>query len=201
MIRVKLTRKQKKILDFIEDFTERNGYGPTLQEIADYMGLSAVSGIHKYLKILESKGFIKRDVKKARAIEVIKEASSFPEIPIMGYITAGEPVEEFEVKEYMQVPPEFISGGEYFILKVKGSSMIDAYIVEGDFVVVRKQESAENGQMVVALIDNRETTLKKFYRKNGKIILKPENSAMEPMVFEPERVKIQGVVVGVLRKY
>lgn len=201
MTKGKLTKKQKEILDFIDDFIRKKGYSPTLQEIADYMGLNAVSGIHKYLRKLEEKGFITKDLKRARSIEIIKEESYFPELPIMGYITAGEPLEEFEVKEYMQVPPEFISNGEYFILKVKGNSMVDACILDGDFVIVRKQEVAENGQTVVALIDNRETTLKKFYKKNGKVILKPENATMKPMIFESKRVKIQGIVVGVLRKY
>jgi len=172
-----------------------------MEEIKEYMGVRAVSGIHKHLKALEEKGFIRKLPNRARSLEIIEEPSTLPLIPLKGYITAGKPLEEVEMNEYMQVPPEFISTGEYFILKVKGDSMIEAYIKDGDFIVVRKQETAENGQMVVALIDNVETTLKKFYKKNGEIILKPENPNLKPLHFSPDRVKIQGIVVGVLRKY
>ncbi len=172
-----------------------------MEEIKEYMGVRAVSGIHKHIKALEENGFIKKLPHRARSLEIIKESPTFPLIPLKGYITAGKPLEEVEMNEYMQVPPEFISTGEYFILKVRGDSMIEAYIKDGDFIVVRKQETAENGQMVVALIDNVETTLKKFYKKNGEIILKPENPNLKPLHFSPDRVKIQGIVVGVLRKY
>ncbi len=205
---VTIYKKQKQILDFISQYIQVNGYSPTLQEIADAMGLSSLATVHEHLQALERKNIIKRYDGAVRGIEVIDNSVnaslSAIELPLVGYIAAGEPIEAIENEiTTVMVSPDMVSKSKRcFVLQVKGSSMIDEGIMDGDYVVLKQQETAENGQIVVALIDEGFATLKKFYKeKSGKIRLQPANDEMEPIIVEANQVKIQGVVTGIVRRY
>lgn len=205
---VTLYKKQKQILDFISQYIQINGYSPTLQEIADSMGLSSLATVHEHLQALERKNIIKRYEGAVRGIEIVDNSVnanlSAIELPLIGYIAAGEPIEAIENDlTTVLVSSDMVSKSKRcFVLQVKGSSMIDEGIMDGDYVVLKQQETAENGQIVVALIDEGFATLKKFYReKNGKIRLQPANEEMDPIIVESNQVKIQGVVTGIVRRY
>ena len=205
---VTLYKKQKQILDFISQYIQINGYSPTLQEIADSMGLSSLATVHEHLQALERKNIIKRYDGAVRGIEIVDSSVnanlSAVELPLIGYIAAGEPIEAIENDlTTVLVSSDMVSKSKRcFVLQVKGSSMIDEGIMDGDYVVLKQQETAENGQIVVALIDEGFATLKKFYReKNGKIRLQPANEEMDPIIVESDQVKIQGVVTGIVRRY
>jgi len=205
---VTLYKKQKQILDFISQYIQVNGYSPTLQEIADAMGLSSLSTVHEHLQALERKNIIKRYEGAVRGIEVVDNSVNADltaiELPLVGYIAAGEPIEAIENDlASVMVSPDMVSKSKRcFVLQVKGSSMIDEGIMDGDYVVLKQQETAENGQIVVALIDEGFATLKKFYKESGgKIRLQPANEEMEPIIVEANQVKIQGVVTGIVRRY
>ena len=205
---VTLYKKQKQILDFISQYIQVNGYSPTLQEIADAMGLSSLSTVHEHLQALERKNIIKRYEGAVRGIEVVDNSVNADltaiELPLVGYIAAGEPIEAIENDlASVMVSPDMVSKSKRcFVLQVKGSSMIDEGIMDGDYVVLKQQETAENGQIVVALIDEGFATLKKFYKESGgKIRLQPANEEMEPIIVESNQVKIQGVVTGIVRRY
>jgi len=205
---VTLYKKQKQILDFISQYIQINSYSPTLQEIADSMGLSSLATVHEHLQALERKNIIKRYDGAVRGIEIVDRSVnanlSAVELPLIGYIAAGEPIEAIENDlTTVLVSSDMVSKSKRcFVLQVKGSSMIDEGIMDGDYVVLKQQETAENGQIVVALIDEGFATLKKFYReKNGKIRLQPANEKMDPIIVESTQVKIQGVVTGIVRRY
>lgn len=205
---VTLYKKQKQILDFISQYIQINGYSPTLQEIADSMGLSSLATVHEHLQALERKNIIKRYDGAVRGIEIVDSSVnanlSAVELPLIGYIAAGEPIEAIENDlTTVLVSSDMVSKSKRcFVLQVKGSSMIDEGIMDGDYVVLKQQETAENGQIVVALIDEGFATLKKFYReKSGKIRLQPANEEMDPIIVESDQVKIQGVVTGIVRRY
>ncbi|HNU76137.1 MAG TPA: transcriptional repressor LexA [bacterium] len=205
---VTIYKKQKQILDFISQYIQVNGYSPTLQEIADAMGLSSLATVHEHLQALEKKNIIKRYDGAVRGIEVVDNSVnaslSAIELPLIGYIAAGEPIEAIENEiTTVMVSPDMVSKSKRcFVLQVKGSSMIDEGIMDGDYVVLKQQETAENGQIVVALIDEGFATLKKFYKeKDDKIRLQPANDEMEPIIVEANQVKIQGVVTGIVRRY
>jgi len=205
---VTIYKKQKQILDFISQYIQINGYSPTLQEIADAMGLSSLATVHEHLQALERKNIIKRYDGAVRGIEVVDNTVnanlSAIELPLIGYIAAGEPIEAIENDlSTVMVSPDMVSKSKRcFVLQVRGSSMIDEGIMDGDYVVLKQQETAENGQIVVALIDEGFATLKKFYKeKDGKIRLQPANEEMEPIIVEANQVKIQGVVTGIVRRY
>jgi len=205
---VTLYKKQKQILDFISQYIQLNGYSPTLQEIADSMNLSSLATVHEHLQALERKNIIKRYEGAVRGIEVVDNSVNANltavELPLIGYIAAGEPIEAIENDmATVMVSSDMVSKSKRcFVLQVKGSSMIDEGIMDGDYVVLKQQEIAENGQIVVALIDEGFATLKKFYKeKGGKIRLQPANEDMDPIIVDSNQVKIQGVVTGIVRRY
>jgi repressor LexA len=199
---VDLTKRQKEIFDFIRSYASKTGYPPTVREIGKAVGLHSSSTVHAHLANLEKVGLLRRDPTKPRAIELLvgkaKRAVQASSVPVVGQVAAGEPVlAEENIEEYLELPS--IVGGDEgdFILQVKGDSMKDAGILDGDYVVVQQAESARNGEIVVALIDD-EATVKRFFRENGRIRLQPENSALEP-IYAPH-VQILGKVVGVFRE-
>ena len=205
---VTLYKKQKQILDFLSQYIQTNGYSPTLQEIADAMGLSSLATVHEHLQALERKSVIKRYNGAVRGIEIVDQNVnsnlSAIELPLIGYISAGEPIEAIEEKiNTVMVSPDMVSKSKRcFVLKVKGASMIDEHIEDGDYVVLKQQETANDGDKVVALIDNEFATLKIFYKeKGGKIRLQPANDKMDPIIVDSNQVTIQGVVTGIIRRY
>ena len=206
-----LTKRQKEVLDFIRSFITDREYSPSLEEIADGLGLSSVATVHKHLTHLKRKGFIRHEPNRKRSIEVGEAAREweFPdtspmlELPLLGTIAAGEPIEAVENRESIPVPAELVrnKGRRMFVLRVKGNSMIDDHIMHGDYVIAVEGHSADNGQTVVALLDNENATLKKFYRDGDSIRLQPANEALEPIVVKDRDIRIQGVVVGLMRRY
>lgn len=199
-----ISKRQQEILDFIKTQIKTTGYPPSVREIGKAVGLKSSSTVHNHLKQLEEKGLLKRDPIKTRAIipidneptELLTESIS---LPVVGNVAAGSPIlAEQNIEEYLPVPENFVGSGTHFILKVKGESMIEAGIMDGDYLIVRQQASANNGEIVVAIVDD-EATVKRFYKKNGYIELRPENSAMEPMIYDD--VQIAGKVTGLLRRF
>jgi len=205
---VTLYKKQKQILEFISQYIQSEGHSPTLQEIADAMGLSSLATVHEHLKTLEGKGVIKRYDGTVRGIEILDnrfetEINSIT-LPLVGYIAAGEPIEAIENSmERIAVAADMVNKSRRcYVLQVKGDSMIDEKIFDGDYVVIQQQDSAENGEIVVALIDSEFATLKTiFFEDNGLIRLQPANKKMDPIYIEPDRLTIQGKVTGVIRRY
>jgi len=200
-----LTKRQKEILDHIESFIGKNGYAPSFEEIADAFGYSSLATVHEHLSNLERKGYIRKAYNESRSIELIGAAfgSKVVELPLLGAVAAGLPIEAIEQQETLSVPPDMVqSGKENFVLRVEGESMIDEQIRDGDYIVVCSQETAEDGQMVVALVGGDSATVKKMYREpDGRIRLQPANPSMAPIIEDASNVQIQGVVVGVIRKY
>ncbi len=201
----KLTSRQKAILDYINEQVRTKNYPPSVREICKEMSLSSSSTVHSHLRALERKGFIKRDPTKPRAIEILHPASRSGSrkksrlVPLVGQVTAGAPVlAEENIEDYIVLPEEMVGNGDtVFMLRVKGDSMKEAGILEGDMVLVRQQPSAENGEIVVALLDE-EATVKRFYREEGLIRLQPENPDYDPIEAESE-VLVLGKVIGLLR--
>jgi repressor LexA len=196
-----LTKKQKDILEFIRTQIHAHGYAPTLREIGEHFGLSSVATVHKHLKALEEKGELKREEGRARQVE-IRPPLTTPhrwEVPLLGLVAAGSPIEALEQPDSISLPEDMLGRGETFVLQVKGDSMIEDHILDGDRIVVEKRTTAENGEIVVALIGN-EATVKRLYREPGRVRLQPANSSMQPIYVQNENLKIQGVVTGVLRR-
>ena len=192
-----LTRKQRELLDCVSKLLEERGHYPTLKEIAECMGIKSVSTVHEHIKKLNEKGI---DVFSASAR--CEPETKTVSIPLFGYVTAGEPVTVYQFEENVEVPASIVTTPmKTYALKVRGDSMIDEHICDGDIVIVEKRETAYNGDIVIALIDGHETTVKKFRKRGRKVDLIPANREMETMVFDEDRVKIQGVVIGVVRKY
>lgn len=199
-----LTRRQKQMLDCIAEFIETNGYSPTLQELGAKMGLSSPATVHKHLQNLEAKGLIKRNWNHSRSLELTsqQDGGGAVTLPLMGVVAAGAPIEAIENPEFIGVPPEFVGSKESFALRVRGESMIEDGIHDGDVIIVESRATAERGQTVIALVDGSDATVKRFYPEDdGQVRLQPANASMEPMIFPAEAVKIQGVVIGLLRKY
>ncbi len=199
-----LTRRQKELLDFLDRFIEKKGYAPTIEEMAEHFGLHSLATVHKHLTNLQKKGLVKRDSNRSRALELVPTTVkvSAVELPLLGRVAAGSPIEAITSTETIFVPEDMVGKRETYVLQVKGDSMIDEQIRDGDFVVVEDRKTADNGEMVIALLRGTDVTLKKFYRDpGGKIRLQPANAAMQPIFAEPDQVQIQGVVVGVMRKY
>lgn len=196
-----LTKRQKQIIDFIQEFTEENGYAPSYREIGDHFGLSSTATVAEHVQSLQNKGYLKMDPNEARSIEIIddeKAAAIF--LSLAGLITAGQPIEAVENKERIAIPVDFVKDeGKSYVLKVKGDSMIEEGIYDGDYVVVEENPSPRNGQVVVALLDNAYATLKKFYKEANRIRLQPANSTMKPIY--AKNVLVQGIVRAVIRKY
>ena len=189
-----LTPKQKKVLDFISSFLDKNDYSPSLEEIAKHFKLRSISTVHHQVDALEKKGYLNKVEFKQRSIEPVVNET---EIPLLGYIAAGEPIEAISNPEPIKVPQSMLpKSGLHYALKVKGNSMIDEDIYDGDTVIIRRQETAENGQKVVALINGNEATLKKIYKEKNGYILQPANSSMKPIFVK--QLMVQGRVIGVL---
>jgi len=198
-----LTKRQREILDYLNDFIQQHGYAPSLEEIGRRFGLSSLATVHKHLTNLQDKGFIKRAWNRSRSVEVVPTRSGGRalELPLLGYVAAGAPIEAVAGTETIAVPEDLVGKRDTYVLRVRGDSMIDEQIRDGDFVIVEDRKTAENGEMVIALVGGVEVTLKKFYRDNGRIRLQPANPAMQPLLVAPDQLQIQGVVVGVMRKY
>jgi repressor LexA len=227
-----LTRRQKQVLDFLVDFINRRGYSPSFEEIGKSLKLSSLATVHKHIGTLEKKGFIRRRYNQSRSIDVIAlpgpvpfgktplpgksrrrtgervlqiatvEPSSALEFPLLGRIAAGRPVEAFPTNETFSLGDFANRNGRIYVLKVKGDSMVDDHICDGDYILVERTSEATNGEIVVALIDEAEATLKRFFREtNEKVRLQPANSQMDPMIVSADQVRVQGRVIGVLRKY
>ena len=195
--------KQSEIYNFIKDQVQSKGYPPSVREICEAVGLKSTSTVHGHLERLEKKGYIRRDPTKPRAIELLKDSvmrKELIDIPIIGKITAGIPILAVEnVEDTFTIPLNFTkTNNELFMLKVSGSSMIEAGILNGDLAIIEKINSAKNGDIVVALIDN-EATIKRFFKEKGHIRLQPENSTMSPIILD--ECSILGVLVGIYRKY
>jgi repressor LexA len=204
-----LTPRQRQVLEFIDAEVRHRGYPPSVREIGEAVGLSSSSTVHAHLGALQDKGYLRRDPTKPRAIEVSFEPSSgavserrpVRHVPLVGDVAAGTGVLAAEnIEESLPLPEDFTGDGTLFMLRVRGESMIDAGILDGDFVVVRQQETADNGDIVVAGIPGEEATVKTFLKKGGQITLRPANPTLEDMVFDPSEVSIYGKVVTVLRR-
>ncbi len=198
-----LTKRQKQILSFIDDSIRKNGYAPSLHEISEHFKLHSISTIHKHLVHLEERGLIKRRSNRARAMEVvpIEKKPEARDVPLQGLVAAGEPIEAVRGNELLAVPEDMIGRRDVYLLKVRGESMVDEQVRDGDYVVVERRTDPRNGEMVVALLDGESATLKKFYREEQQIRLQPASPTMKPILVPQDRVVIQGVVVGLLRKY
>jgi adenine-specific DNA-methyltransferase len=195
-----ITKRQKQVLDFIKSFTDKKGYAPSLEEVKKYLRLSSVSTAHHHILRLEKEGFIRREKNEPRAIEIKEEKEKLIKVPLVGTIAAGEPIEAIENPDAIKVPKSQLSkSGEHYALRVQGNSMIDEGIFDGDIVVIRKQPTAENGETVVALVNDNEVTLKKIYREKGGFRLQPANSAIKP-IFTKELV-VQGKVISIIRNF
>src|SRR5262249_32220450 len=194
-----LTERQREIYDFIREKIEKRGYGPTVREIGQGFDIRSPNGVMCHLKALEKKGLIKREGFSARAIQLVDHRPPSRPLPMLGLVAAGSPTAAVEQKERLEFG-ELFGGPNQYALRVRGQSMIDDHIEDGDYVIIRKQETAENGQRVVAMIDD-EVTLKRYYRKRDQIRLEPANSAMAPIIVNSSSdAKILGVLVGVVRK-
>lgn len=200
-----ISKRQSDILAFIKTEVNKKGYPPSVREIGEAVGLASSSTVHGHLARLEKKGLIRRDPTKPRAIEVLEldETTNVPKgkaahIPVIGKVTAGQPITAVEnIEEYLPLPERLVSGDDVFILNVEGDSMIDAGIYDGDMVIVKQQPNAENGDIIVAMTDDDEATVKRFYKEKQHIRLQPENPTMEPIILHD--VTILGKVIGVYR--
>lgn len=216
-----LTKKQRELLLFINKRMNEEGVAPSFEEMKEALGLKSKSGIHRLISALVERGFIERLPHRARALEIKKlpddfeqtannnnmrlhdsEASAYESIPLYGSIAAGTPIEAIRNEvSHIDLPPSLLSSGEHYALEVKGDSMINAGIHDQDIVVIKRADTAENGTIVVALIDGEEVTLKRIRQSGNKIILEPENDAHEPRVLDPERVQVQGKLASLIRQY
>ena len=198
-----LTKRQREILDYLDEFIQQHGYAPSLEEIGRRFSLSSLATVHKHLTNLQDKGFIRRAWNRSRSVELVPVhvGSRSLELPLMGYVAAGEPIEAITSTETIAVPEHFIGKRDTYVLRVKGDSMIDEQIRDGDYVIVEDRKTAQNGEMVIALLNGTEVTLKSLYRNGTTIQLQPANPAMQPIIVKEDALQIQGVVVGVMRKY
>ena len=200
-----LTKRQREILSYLETYTADNGYAPSFEEIAAQFNYNSLATVHEHLSNLERKGYIRRTYNESRAIEILP-SEVFPkavELPLLGAVAAGAPIEAVASGETLTVPEDFIRrNGSHYVLRVRGNSMIEGQIRDGDFVVVNERRSADNGEMVIAMLHGSSATVKKFYReRDGRIRLQPANETMQPIYVHENDITIQGIVVGVLRRY
>lgn len=204
-----LTRRQREIFEFIRDFVRDNGYSPSLEEVGSHFGLSSVATVHKHIQHLVEKGFLQKAWNRSRSVEPVEapaaELSELTSLPVLGVVAAGQPIEAIEdpaATERISVPPEMVSRpGETFVLRVRGESMIEDQICDGDLIVVESRTQARNGETVVALVGGSEATLKRFYRKGDRVTLAPANSGMEPIEVHAGDVEVRGVLRGLLRRF
>ena len=202
-----ITKRQRQVYDFLHDFIQRNGYSPSFEEIGDGLGLSSLATVHKHVSNLEKKGLLKRDYNRSRSIDVLPVRGIFKRqppkelaLPLMGRIAAGQPIEAVENPETISLG-DITRSKDVFVLQVKGESMKDEHIVDGDYVLVEKTNNARDGEIVVALVDGTDTTLKRIFREGANTRLQPSNAAMKPIIVPAKSVALQGRVIGVLRKY
>jgi len=204
-----ITRRQRQLYDFISDFVQKHGYSPSFEEIGEGMGLSSLATVHKHVSNLEKKGLLTRDYNRSRSIDLLppkgrlKQAMSVNStmvLPLLGRIAAGQPIEAVQNPETISLA-DFVRSKEVFVLEVRGDSMQDEAILNRDYVLVEKAKTAQNGEIVVALIEGTDATLKRFYREGDNIRLQPSNATMKPIIVPASSVQIQGKVIGVLRKY
>ena len=204
-----LTKRQREILDYLQDFIQQHGYAPSLEEIGRRFGLSSLATVHKHISNLENKGLLTRDYNRSRSIDLVppkgrlKQAMSVNTtmvLPLLGRIAAGQPIEAVQSHETISLA-DFVQSKEVYVLEVRGESMQDEHILDGDYVLVERVKTAHNGDIVVALVDDNDATLKRFYREGDNIRLQPSNVNMKPIIVPAAAVQIQGRVIGVLRKY
>jgi repressor LexA len=199
-----LTHRQKEVYTFLKAYIEHHGVAPTYEEIRRHFGFRSYNSVFKHLKQLEARGYLTsrwKNKKQAFSLkEPVQASTTTTQLPLLGRVAAGEPIEALEDRDIVEVPESFLGTGEHFALRVRGDSMIEDGIHDGDIILLRKQEDAENGQTVVALIDG-EATVKRLYRKGDSVELHPANSSMKPLIVEAKKVTVQGVVVGLIRKY
>jgi repressor LexA len=204
-----ITKRQRQVYDFIADFVQRNQFTPSYHEIGDGLGLSSLATVHKHITNLEKKGLLNRDYNRSRSIDLLPPKGRMKQamavntgmvLPLMGRIAAGQPIEAIERPETISLA-DFVRSKEVFVLEVRGDSMQDEAILSGDYVLVEKTKIGHNGDIVVALVEGSDATLKRFYREGDKIRLQPSNARMKPIVVHAADVEIQGRVIGVLRKY
>lgn len=216
-----LTKRQRQVYDYIAEFVQSKGYSPSFEEIGSGLGLSSLATVHKHISNLERKGLLRRDYNRSRSLDILAPrgrmktamqaaataagmaqagAMAAASLPLVGRIAAGQPVETLENPESISLS-DITRSRDVFVLEVRGDSMQDEHIVSGDYVLVEKMKTARNGEIVVALVDNNETTLKRFYKEGDKIRLQPANSKMQPIVLPAAAVQVQGRVIGILRKY
>jgi repressor LexA len=204
-----ITRRQRQVYDFIADFVQKNGYSPSYDEIRVGLDLNSLATVHKHITNLEKKGLLRRDYNRSRSIDLLqpkgrlKQAMSISNhmvLPLVGRIAAGQPIEAVENPETISLA-DFVRSKEVFVLEVRGESMQDEHILSGDYVLVEKTKSAHNGDIVVALVQGSEATLKRLYREGDNVRLQPSNASMQPLIVPAAAVEVQGRVIGVLRKY
>jgi repressor LexA len=200
-----LTKKQHNILNFIKEFIQDRGYAPSYREIAHQFKLSSVATVHAYIRTLQEKKYIYVEENESRSIRLVNTINNtmaeaeITELPLAGLITAGEPIEAVEDNETINVPSSMLGNKNYFALKVKGESMIEDGILDGDYIIAEQKQEANNGDIVVALLDKKYATLKRFYKEKDHIRLQPANSLMEPI--RVKHAEIQGKLIGLIRKY
>lgn len=187
------------VMDYIRKFSEENGYTPSVREICKECGIKSTATVHSYIEKLQDRGYLNKATNKKRSVTIGK--SSGISIPLIGTVAAGQPIFTYEnYEDYYTFPVGEFRGEDLFMLRVQGTSMIDAGIMNGDKIIVRRQNTAENGEIVVALVDD-SSTVKRFYRRDGKIVLHPENEALADMIYEDGEVSVLGKVVGLMRNY
>ena len=198
-----LTKRQKEIFDYICSYLGREGYAPSLEEIGEEFDLSSVATVHKHVQNLVQKGLLRKAWNRSRSIEIVDRSAppESVEVPLLGLVAAGAPIEAVSTPDRIAVPPEIVGNKACFALRVRGDSMIEDHILDGDVVVLESRQIPRDGETVVALIRREECTLKRLYRDGGKIRLVPANERLQPLEFAAEDVEVQGVVIGLLRNY
>jgi repressor LexA len=196
-----LTRRQQEIYTYLRDHQDHFAHPPSLDELCQALGMRSKGSLHKHIQALIDAGLVEPMEGRRRGIRLMKDDQHDAGIPLLGKIAAGQPIEAMPQPEFMAVPDALLTGGNCYVLMVEGESMIDAGIFDGDYVVIESREQARNGEIVVALVDREEATLKRIEQAPGKVILHPANSSMSAMTYQPDQVQIQGVLVGLLRKY
>ena len=195
-----LTKKQKEVLDFITEYVREHGISPTQKEIQNHFGFKSLGSVQDYIKYLTNGGYLLNDSHSVRGLMPANVQQNTEEIPLLGDIAAGVPIEAIENNDYISVPTHMLGKGQYYALRVKGESMIEEGILNGDIAVIKHQTHVNNGQIVVAVIDN-ETTLKKYFKKAKQIELHPANSTMTPIIVKDKECEIRGLLVGLIRTY
>lgn len=197
-----LTKRQREIFDFVGSFLEREGYAPSLEEIGAHFGLSSVATVHKHIQNLTAKGLLRKSWNRSRSIEVVdpSEPESRP-IPLLGTVAAGQPIQAVPTPDNISAPVDMVGSKECYALRVRGDSMIEDHILDGDVVVLEARNVPRAGETVVALIEREDVTLKRFYSEGDRVRLVPANPDLAPMEFPAEQVEVQGVVIGLLRHY